>query len=297
MGVCTEKARTDNGGSALDHTLRFLPPALLREIAEIRLSVSDFELRLNEIRLRRGSCSSLVISGESYPLFTRLGDRDFEGLLHAFTGGELYGHRDSVSDGYISIGKGVRVGAVGHARYYEGRAIGVDRFSSFVIRMPRRESEIGEAVYREWQRLGRESLVVSGAPMSGKTTLLRSLIGRLAADGGRVVVVDERCELDPGDYPAGVDILSGYKRERGIRIAITTMSPELLVVDEVASLAEAEALVYAVLSGVTVLCALHSFSPVLRDHPYFDTLCEGFRRVVSIALSPKGMDYSFWEVE
>ena len=67
MGVCTEKARTDNGGSALDHAHRFVPPALLREIAEMRLSVSDFEQRLNEIRLRRGSCSSLVISSRLLP--------------------------------------------------------------------------------------------------------------------------------------------------------------------------------------------------------------------------------------
>jgi stage III sporulation protein AA len=90
---------------------------------------------------------------------------------------------------------------------------------------------------------------------------MRSL-ARLIGSGEeprRVVVVDERCELDPRDYrEAHVDILRGYERSLGVDIAIRTMSAEVLMVDEISSFADSRAMLAALGAGVTVIATAHA---------------------------------------
>jgi stage III sporulation protein AA len=85
----------------------------------------------------------------------------------------------------------------------------------------------------------------------------------MAAGGSgavRTAVIDTRGELGcflPKDLCA--DVLSGYPRGTGIEIAVRTLSPQLIVCDEIgADPVEAEAIASAHNCGVALLATAHA---------------------------------------
>ena len=174
------------------------------------------------------------------------------------------------------------MGIGGHAGYDGGRCVGVNDVSALVFRIPSATSEFAEELYLSWLRDGKGGMLIISPPGGGKTTTLRSLAGYVGTsrDGGvRTVIVDERCEIDRDDYlDSQVDILSGYKRHDGIEIAIRTMSPEVIMCDEIFSERDADALIGALGAGITVIATAHGSSKndiMQRD---------GIRRLVELGM-------------
>lgn len=245
----------------VERVLSYMPRGIGREISEMARSIYSFYERLSEVRLRAGGVSSVVIGGVCYPMVSVVSAAALYDVLLAISDGALYASRDTIIDGYISIGGGVRVGVIGSARYDGGRALGVGDISTLVFRLPASYCEYGEELYRAWLGTGGENMIIASPPMGGKTTALASLAGYIGRgrDARHVVIVDERCEFDGEQYrDSEVDILRGYKRESGIEVALRTMSPEVLIADEIATQREADAIMSVSGAGVTVITSVHA---------------------------------------
>lgn len=243
-----------------DNIFEYLPPACVGEIKRLLISRGGEGAQISEIRVRAFGKSSLVISGERVTLTSRTSPSDITKALSLMCDGALYARRESLKDGYITLDGGVRVGVCGEARYDGGAFVGVSDVSSLVFRVPSvRIAKIPE-LYRAFEKCRRGMLIYS-PPGAGKTTALRTLafeLGRGKPDE-QVVVVDERCEFAPEDYVgASVDILRGYKRESGIAIALRTLSPSVIAVDEIGRACEAEAMLESLNSGVRVIATAHA---------------------------------------
>jgi stage III sporulation protein AA len=110
------------------------------------------------------------------------------------------------------------------------------------------------------------SFLIAGAPRSGKTTLLRDLVRRYGDSGQRVVVVDERSEIagfggagDTGfDVGLHTDVLDGWPKADGIRIAVRTLGPDVVAVDELGGHHDAQAIAQARYAGVRVVATIHA---------------------------------------
>jgi stage III sporulation protein AA len=106
-----------------------------------------------------------------------------------------------------------------------------------------------------------------------------------------VVIVDERCEFISSDYErCEVDILRGYHRDEGVAIAIRTMSPEVLIIDELGE-EDAPRLFSAVRCGIPVLASAHaaSLSELMARRGLSDMIGGGvFGVFVGIARSGDG---------
>lgn len=243
-----------------DKIFEYLPPACAVEIKRLLISRGGEGAQISEIRIRVFGKSSVVISGERVALVSRSSTADISKALTLMCDGALYSRRDSIKDGYITLDGGVRVGVCGEARYDGGAFVGVSDVSSLVFRVPSlRIAEIPE-LCRAFEKCRRGMLIYS-PPGVGKTTALRTLtyeLGRGKPDE-QVVVVDERGEFVPEDYAgASVDILRGHKRESGIAIALRTLSPSVIAVDEIGRLGEAEAMLESLNSGVRVIATAHA---------------------------------------
>ena len=234
-----------------------LPYGVRSELVRLALGRGGLD-GLSELKLRAGGASSAVISGERVRLYSRAEPRDISAALELLTDGAVYSYRDTVSRGYISLGAGVRVGICGSAGYDGGTLVGISDPSALVFRIPTGEFDCRGELLSEFDRCKRGMLIYS-PPGVGKTSALRSLARDLGERGDEVAVVDERREFIESDYRfAAVDILKGYKRADGIEIALRTLSPSVIIVDEVGRLAEAEAMREALSSGVRVAVTAHA---------------------------------------
>ncbi len=177
----------------------------------------------------------------------------------------------NLSQGFLTAPGGHRIGVAGEVVEKEGRITGFREITSLCLRVARDFPGIGAGVPLT------DSLLILGPPGSGKTTLLRDLARRVGA-----AVVDSRGELFPEGVSRGngVDVLSGCPKAPGIDMAVRTLSPEWLALDEIT--AEAEAMLQAVGCGVRLLATAHAESredlfrrPAYRklvEHKVFQTL-------------------------
>ncbi|MBR2929919.1 MAG: hypothetical protein IKC32_01695 [Clostridia bacterium] len=288
----------ENERRGYDEALICLPPEMRGEIEEISRSNPGLVRSLGEIRLRVGARCELVADGYSYPLFYRMSAEDVAFVMDRLTDGALYPHRETLARGYISRGA-LRAGISGRVRYDKG-SVGLGDISSIVLRLGGGSCSFGEELYRKYVERGAPDLLIAAPPMGGKTTALRSLVGYIG--GGRsprrTVVVDERCEFDPCEYSsASVDVLSGYQRTAGIEQAYRTMSAQVIVVDEIATVEEAEALRSATGAGVGLINSVHAGSPAdaLGRECIAPLVRDGVYSAVAF-IERRGREYSFiWE--
>ncbi|MBR5139978.1 MAG: Flp pilus assembly complex ATPase component TadA, partial [Clostridia bacterium] len=188
-----------------------------------------------------------------------VGEDDIEYILNAFTGGALYAYRDSIRDGYVSLGAGIRVGVCGQARYDGDELVGISCVSALLIRFPCFDCRFTDRLVEAFSSAER-GLMIFAPPCSGKTTALRSLLLRLSSMGtGRISLIDERCEVVTDDFKfSDIDVFCGYRRADGIRTALRVMSPDIIAVDELCVARESCEIIESLLSGVKFIATAHA---------------------------------------
>ncbi|MBO7293133.1 MAG: hypothetical protein J6V07_04290, partial [Clostridia bacterium] len=128
---------------AVERILALLPPPLAMAIEAQAASRPRLLDRLSEIRMRAGRTSSLTASGENLPLGVYLSREELSELLTVFCHGSLYAYRETLSEGYLDLGDGVRCGVAGRAVREGGRIVGVADVTALVLRLPHTVREAG----------------------------------------------------------------------------------------------------------------------------------------------------------
>jgi stage III sporulation protein AA len=195
-------------------------------------------------------------------LSSRVSGEELCECLGRLCDGAVYSRRDELIEGFVTLPDGVRVGIGGRAGYDGERLVGVSDIRSLVFRIPTGECEFIDELFEIYSGgIGRGMLIYS-PPGVGKTTALRALAHRIGSgrDALRVAVVDERCEFSEGDYSGcEVDILRGYKRREGVEIATRTLSPGLIMIDEIGA-EDADQLMTVVRCGIPMIATAHASS-------------------------------------
>lgn len=248
--------------SIQERVIDLLPRGVADEIFRIASRRRCGLRGISEIMIRREGRSSIIIGGECVGLYYRVDRNEGEALVKRLAGGALYAHRDSIASGYISLPGGVRVGLCGYASYDSDRLVGISDMRSLLFRIPTGRCDFAEELYSIYSSGIGQGMLIYSPPGVGKTTALRSLAlsigsGALAK---RVSVVDERCEFCEEDYSGcEVDILRGYKRREGVEIATRTLSPGLIIIDEIGA-EDAESLLGVVRCGIPLVATAHAAS-------------------------------------
>ncbi len=183
-----------------------------------------------------------------------------EAVLRA-CGYAMYAHSDEIRNGYISMGNGCRMAITGMLGTIHNAPAELSSVTAVRIRIGRHIRVNTDFLFKQDKIC---SVLLVGPPASGKTTLLRSVAQNLS-DGTygrfyRVAVIDERNEI----YPDGLiqspcaDVITGRKKEIGINTALRLCSPQVIICDEIGTLAESEAILDSLNSGVKFICSMHA---------------------------------------
>lgn len=237
-----------------------LPYKIAREIRSLSLAQKRGVLAFSELYLAVGDTSALYSFKERIPLLCHVSQDELEETLKRLCRGSLYAHRDTIVEGFISIEGGIRVGVCGHARYENGRIVGVSDVRSLLFRFPIAHSSLTDELYSAWCE-SKSGLLIYSPPGVGKTTALRSLVSKIAnrGRGERVSVIDERCEFSTDECERdGVCLYRGYKKAEGMMMAIRCMSPTAIAIDEIGCVSETEAISECSRCGVRVIATVHA---------------------------------------
>ena len=250
---------TEKAEQKVEKILRLMPKGLEEEILRLCHGRKGAFLEISEIRLRAFGRCSVRLFGRVVGLSYKLRLAELEEIVEKLCFGAIYAHRDNILKGYIPYLDGVRVGVAGSARYEGGKAVGIEEISSLVFRLPTRKSELSSELLSAF-RLSSRGLIIYAPPGGGKTSALRSLSRSLggAEQSMRVCVIDERDEFSCEDFSdCEVDLLRGYKKQTGIEIATRTLSPDVIIVDEIGS-DEAGEVALAARCGVKIAATAHA---------------------------------------
>ena len=227
------------------------------------------DAQIYELRLRAGKPVQVILSSRSGWLSGsgRLLDTPEGALLtdaaalsetlFRATGRSMQSAMDGICRGYVSLPGGSRLGVAGTASVQGGQVLSVHSIQTLNFRFAAFLPDAADPLLRQLDSL--TSLLIAGPPLSGKTTLLRSLIAKLS-QGTKLAVLDERGELTPLPESAlTADLLTGYPKAAAIELAVRTLSPQLLICDELSPL-EASAVSGALHAGVPLIATIHAGS-------------------------------------
>lgn len=234
---------------AWDALLSVLPARLRQQVVKLGRDT------MQELRLRVGQPVELILSGQSRMLGIQALEEDITFIVNAASHYSPWAAATSAK-GYITAVGGHRIGVAGECVVQGGQVTGIRRVTSLCIRVARGFPGIGDKAPKSG------SLLILGPPGAGKTTLLRDLIRIRSEAGQAVAVVDERGELFPvgGVFSPGTrtDVLTGCSKVTGVEMALRTLSPACIAVDEITAQEDCQALLSVGWCGVELLATAHA---------------------------------------
>lgn len=256
---------------------------------EVRSLISGLESsalsEMEEIRLRAGRPLSVGLGGcdmyvnrfgglsvtpEKAYLVT---ENDLTRAVSAVTDNSLYALEEELRRGYITLPGGHRVGLAGRTVLDHGEIRMLTNISGCAFRVARQVHGVGRAVIGRIADQGggpRSTLIIS-PPRCGKTTLLRDLTRLFSigyrSPGRNVVVIDERSEIagcyhgiPQLDVGPRTDVLDACPKSQGMIMAVRSLSPELIVTDELGRPEDIAAIEECINAGVKILATAHGAS-------------------------------------
>lgn len=254
----------------MEEILRLFPAPIRKEIDRV---IANRWLKVQEIRVRISQPIEVIFDQKVEWLYHVIPDKESSiFIINQLSQYSLYRLETELRQGYITIQGGHRIGLAGKVNTENGFVKAIQSITFMNIRIAKEKIGVARSLIPYMYQNNYLNTLIVGAPQTGKTTLLRDM-ARIIATGwnniqpGKVGVVDERSEIAAAingipQHNLGLrtDVMDACPKAEGMMMLIRSMSPEILVVDEIGSSEDVAALMEAIHSGVTIVCTIHGQS-------------------------------------
>lgn len=206
----------------------------------------------------------------------RVTKEDISRTLELITGASVYSVKDEMAQGYITVAGGHRIGITGSAVIRGGRVSFIKDVSALCFRLAGESIGASDKVidYITDGTSVKNTIFIS-PPGAGKTTILRDTARRLSDMGFRISIVDERHEIaamsfgkSAFDLGISCDVLTGVNKAEGMMMMLRSMSPEVIITDELGTAEDFKAVKRLMNCGVSVIASAHGTSSTSLANRY-----------------------------
>lgn len=255
----------------METILPFLPKSIAEQLKQIPPFQQE---QIEEIRIRINRPIEIAAKGIPRYLSYVAQPEDAFHLLNKISNFSIYTMEEELKRGYITVSGGHRIGLAGKVILDNGNVKAIRDISSFNIRIAREKIGIANTILPYLIQGNLMHTMIIGPPQTGKTTLLRDIARNLSAGEAKkgipalkVGIVDERSEIagcvngiPQLTFGHRIDVLDACPKAEGMMMMIRSMSPDVLIVDEIGRKEDAEAILEAVHAGIKLIITIHGSS-------------------------------------
>lgn len=196
-----------------------------------------------------------------------------EQIVEGVTQGSMYSVNETIKNGFVTIPGGHRIGFCGSAVSDRNGVRHIKDISSVCIRISREILGCAKSISDEIFENGKVcNVLIASPPGCGKTTVLRDICrmlanGELSGSIIKVGIADERGEIAAmcssraqHSIGCGAFVCDGYKKSDAMNMMLRSMSPDVLVTDEIGDDEDFSAVKKSLQSGVSVIASAHAYS-------------------------------------
>lgn len=255
------------------------------------LIIKNFSFRdITEIRMRVNENIIIVVKNKKFYLkddnqeFIKVTRTTIDNFIKRASESSLYAFNDAIINGYLTLPSGIRVGLAGYVVRQQDDVSTIKDIQAINIRIPHMIKNCSLMAYDYvFDGEVKNTLIIS-APGSGKTTFLRDLIQQFYHHNvsKNLLVIDERNEIcsvvngEPAlDMGGFCDIYTNCSKRFAFKNGIRSMSPDVVITDEIDLDKDIECILDAMNSGVSVIATIHAKDlNQLKKKRYFDNLLD-----------------------
>lgn len=199
-------------------------------------------------------------------------------IVDSVTNGSMYSVNETIKNGFVTVRGGHRIGFCGTAVTDDSGVRHIKNISSVCIRISHQVNGCALTLVNElYINEHISDILIASPPGGGKTTMLRDIC-RMLGNGicgfgpVKVGIADERNEIAAvymgvaqNDIGTAAFVCDGYEKTSAIQMMLRSMTPDVIVTDEIGNETDFKAIQNAKRSGVSVIASAHAYS--------FDDLC------------------------
>lgn len=193
---------------------------------------------------------------------------ELEALSTCLCNHSVYAYLNEIKDGFITVRGGHRVGLAGKCVEKNGQITGISSISGINFRIAREYVGCAKTIMPSLFSDGHlQNILLISPPQCGKTTYLRDIARLLSADY-KVTIVDERSEIagmydgvPQFDIGPQTDVLDRFPKTAGMLLALRSLSPQVLITDELGDPKDADAIYKLHGAGCRLIASMHGVTP------------------------------------